>query len=900
MSAMHRFFFSVFCRLIRLLLCIRYKIEVSGLEEVSYLKGSKPGILFLPNHPAEIDPIILMAILGPKFFPRGVVVEHFYYLKGFKKILDFGRVVPVPSMEEKANKWKKKELEKTLSYIQKEMDGGENFIIYPAGKLKRSGFERIGGASFVHALLSQRDAMPAVLIRTTGLWGSSFSVGKTGKTPPFGKTLAFAFKVILKNLLFFVPKRKLLIEFNVCPPLPRKEGRLEFNRALELWYNNYPEPGEELLKSVPYSIWGKEEEQILKVHSSSDEKLVVSVSPKIEEEVLTYLSTLSKTPKEKIHQDTHLSFDLGLDSLDIAEIHGFLDKKYDAAAIPLGDLKKVKDVLRAIAEKDLFVNLEKKEDAPAFPEWFKEKKRKPVLFAEGKTIPEVFLNNAKRMGSVIACADARAGVLSYRKFKTAVFLLAEEFRSLQGDKVGLLLPSSVGAYLTILALLFAGKVPVMLNWTSGKNALNHALKVSGLKVVLTSKKFLDKIHLEDLGEVEDVFVFLEEIKESISLKKKIKAFWLSFGSIKKLMKVFPVEMDPSKTAVLLFTSGSESMPKAVPLSHNHLLSNQRSALPFAGLTSKDSLYGVLPPFHSFGFSLTGLLPLLSGLKVFYAPDPTDSYLMASDIKRMQLSAVCLAPSFMRSLFTAASPGQLDSVTLVIVGAEKYAPDLPLFVKKQLPASEWLEGYGITECSPVVSLHIRGQKNNGVGRPLPGIEIAFFDPLTLEPVAPGQDGEICIRGPSVFDGYLGVDSPDCFIHREGEKWYRSGDLGHLDEEGNLCLTDRLKRTIKIGGEMVSLSAVEQSILHETKERKWCALDKEGPLLAVVALKSDKPELVLFATFEINIEEVNRALRESGWGRIVKISRVVPINQIPLTGTGKMHYRMLEDQLKVLHV
>ena len=328
MSAMHRFFFSVFCRLIRLLLCIRYKIEVRGLEEVSYLKGSKPGILFLPNHPAEIDPIILMAILGPKFFPRGVVVEHFYYLKGFKKILDFGRVVPVPSMEEKANKWKKKELEKTLSYIQKEMDGGENFIIYPAGKLKRSGFERIGGASFVHALLSQRDAMPAVLIRTTGLWGSSFSVGKTGETPPFGKTLAFAFKVILKNLLFFVPKRKLLIEFNVCPPLPRKEGRLEFNRALELWYNNYPEPGEELLKSVPYSIWGKEEEQILKVHSSSDEKLVVRVSPKIEEEVVAYLSVLSKTPKEKIHQDSHLSFDLGLDSLDIAEIHGFLDKKY--------------------------------------------------------------------------------------------------------------------------------------------------------------------------------------------------------------------------------------------------------------------------------------------------------------------------------------------------------------------------------------------------------------------------------------------------------------------------------------------------------------------------------------------------------------------------------------------
>ncbi len=896
MGPVHRFFFSFFCRIVRLLLSLRYQIELKGLEDVLALKKGKSGFLFLPNHPAEIDPIIVMSILGPHFFPRSIIVEHFYQLKGFKKILDYGRVVPVPSMEEKANKWKKKELSKTFSYIKERLAAGENFMIYPAGKLKRSGIEKIGGASFVHALVSEKPDIPLVLVRTTGLWGSSFSVAKTGSTPAFGKTLFFSFKVVLKNLFLFVPKRNLVIELNAHPAIPKNEGRLEFNRALEIWYNQYPGEEEPLLQ-VPYAFWSKKLEPIFQTRLEVEQREFQSC-PKIKEEVISYLSQLSKMPKEKIIEEADLAFDLGLDSLDIAEVHGFLDKKYDAAGTPLGDLKKVNDVLRAIAEKKFVEPLLEKEQAEISQKrmrgWFEKKRQEPSV-APGNTIPEVFLNCAKKMSSSIACADERSGSLSYFKVKVSALILAEEFRSLPGDRIAVLLPSSVATYITILALLLAGKVPVMLNWTAGKNALNHALKIGQFQVALTSKKFLDKIHLEDLGEIEEIFVFLEEVKDSLTFTKKIGAFKKSFMSTSALLKNLGLSSDPDKMAVLLFTSGSESMPKAVPLTHRHLLENQRGAFPFSRFTANDSLYGVLPPFHSFGFSLTGLLPLLCGLKVFYAPDPTDSYKMAFDIEKMKLTVVCLAPSFIRSLFAAAQLSQLKTLTAVISGAEKYPPELPLFVKENLPFADWIEGYGITECSPVVTLHRRGTKNAGVGKPLPGISLCTVDPETLEVLPSGSEGEICIHGPSVFNGYLGLENVNPFLWIESERWYRSGDLGYIDNEGNLHITDRLKRTVKIGGEMVSLHSIELEIERLAKENDWPR--KEGlPSFAVLPVKGEKPSLVLFAIGPITEEEVNHALRESGSGRIIKISKIVQVSEIPLTGTGKIHYRSLEVMLK----
>lgn len=880
MGRAHAFLFCFLCRLIRCLLAIRYKIEITGLEDVLALKKNKKGVLFLPNHPAEVDPIMMMAILGRYFFPRGVVIEHFYEGAGLRQIMDFCRALPLPSLDAGQGKWRKKILERALEEIRDELAKGENFLIYPAGQLKRRSEERLGGASLVYDLCKNQADNSVVLIRTTGLWGSSFSTFKTGRTPPLGKALLKGAKAVLKNCIFFVPKRKVTIELSVCRDLPVFKEKQEFNRFLEAWYNKRPDP----LIRVSYSMWKKNVEDSAVEEKQKEED--VAIDPLIQKEVILYLSSLSKLKVESIDMQSHLSFDLGLDSLDIASICSFLDKRYGINAPHPEKLKKVCDVCLMVVgsnKQEGFV-----EEQKWISDWLEKAQRKPLLFGEGELIHELFIQSCNRMDSSIACADNISGVFSYKKMKRAALILAEEFRKLPGEKIAVLLPSSVSGYLSILALLVAGKVPVMLNWTAGRQALDHAKDVGEFLVTLSSKKFLDRITLEDLGKIEDTLVFLEDKKREITFYKKIQGLIRSFYSIKKLRKQFAWNTDSTKMAVLLFTSGTESLPKAVPLSHRNIVSNQKNAMPYSGLSEKDSLYGSLPPFHSFGFSLTGLFPLLCGLKVFYAPDPTDSYQVVRDVASGKLTAICLAPSFLRSIFLAANPNQLSSLHLVVSGAEKPLPEVPLFVKEHMPQADWMEGYGITECSPIVSLQIRGTEGRGVGSILPNLEVCFIDE-SCQPVEMGKEGELCIRGSSVFAGYLGQASSP-FIEVLGKKWYRSGDLGYLDEQGHFYITDRLKRTVKIGGEMISLSSVEHALYSIVSSK-----DQQGPLLAVLGKSGAKEELILFTTKLLTLEQVNHALRDKGFARIVKISQIIELKEIPLTGAGKVHYRELGQMI-----
>lgn len=895
MSTTYRWVVKITCFFLRLLLSLRYRISVEGFKEVLSLKKGSQGILFLPNHPAEIDPILLMAYLGPHFYPRGVIVEHFYHLKGFKALLNFARVLPIPSMDEKANRWRKKEVEKVLKEIQKGLVGGDNFLIYPAGRLKKSGLESIGGSSLVFSLVENNKNIPLVLVRTTGLWGSSFSTCATGKSPDFSKTLWHSCKVLLQNAIFFAPRRKVTLSFLVNPPIAKEVDRLVFNRSLESWYNRYPEIGPEVEVHTPYSWW-ENSPSLTHERPSCDKKKEedIFLTKEIMADVFSQLSLLSKIPQEEIFQTNSLSQDLGLDSLDIAEIYVFLDRNYNAARIPLEELKTVRDVFKAIQGDECSYQPQTRvEEKQAPSSWLKKGPRRSLELPRGDTLLEAFLYTADRMGSCIACADALSGVFSYRKMKRSILVLAREFSALPGEKIAVLLPSSVTVYLVVIALWLAGKVPVLLNWTAGARALDCAFEVGGFTQTLTSRRFLDRIHLLSLGNIEDTFVLLDDIREKITFKKKMKGVFLSLFSASKILSFFSVKQEASHPAVILFTSGSESFPKAVPLSHQNILSNARDVFSYAHLKEDESLYGVLPPFHSFGFSLTGIIPLLYGMKVFYAPDPTDGRGMANDIQKWQLQILCLAPTFLANLFSLASLEQLSTIRLVVSGAEKPKASIPLFVKTHLPKAEWLEGYGITECSPVVSLTVRGEKTQeGVGKPLKSLSLCFIDPETLNSVPIGSQGEICISGPSVFDGYIG-NSIDPFLYRDGKKWYRSGDLGFLDDSGCLHLIDRLKRTVKIGGEMFSLSSVEQELAYLAETNSWNLPDQEGPLFALIATGEEKKELILFTVCSLSLEEINTALRNAHASRLIKISQVKHVSAIPLLGTGKINYRDLSS-------
>jgi long-chain-fatty-acid--[acyl-carrier-protein] ligase len=883
---------------VRLLVSLRYRIEVRGLE--CLIPGQfkrQGGILFLPNHPAEIDPVLLEMILWKPFRPRALVVEHFYNLKGFKFFMDLVGAMPLPAMDTVVSTWRAKKVEKQFHTIASALKGRNNFLIYPSGRLKHTGIELIGGASFVHRLIGEVPEANVVLIRTTGLWGSSFSRALTGASPDFGRVLFGCAKILLKNGIFFARRRHVLIELELPPEdFPWQGSRLEFNRFLENWYNRYPGPGFEPLTLVSYAFWKKELPKVFVPQAREPVEEQRPVSARIQKEVYAHLATLCGRSPEEIERPMHLSNDLGLDSLDVAQLYVFLDERYGVSEVGPGDLQTVEDLLQfAMGAKREGKEGEEPCVKVSFA-WPREK-RLPPQIPDGETIQEVFLRSAERGRSAVACLDALSGPMSYSKFRIAALVLAQKFRQLSGERIGIMLPSSTGAYLVILAVLLANRVPVMLNWTAGSRSLDHAVDLTGLEVVVTSMRFLDNVESADFGRVEEKLLFLEEIRKTIRFRDKLRALILSFLNTGFLLKKLGLKgINPSDPAVILFTSGTESLPKGVPLSHFNLLSNQRAALQCVSLQDDDILYGVLPPFHSFGFSFTGLLPLLMGMRICFAPDPTDSHGMKRDIAAWKPTLFCSPPSFIRALFHVAKPEQLGSLRLIVAGAEKTPRELFDYVRERLPSARLLEAYGITECSPVVTIDRPGEPHYGVGRPIPGVEVMILDTVAMQPVPVGAEGEVCICGPCVFSGYL--DHPRSpFITVNGRQWYLSGDRGHLNEKGHLILSGRLKRFVKIGGEMVSLGGLEEELLKIALERGWISGKEEGPPLAasVREKESEKPAIILFATFMISKEEINAALKSCGLGRIVKIAEVRILDAIPLTGTGKTHYRCLDDSV-----
>ncbi|MES2345437.1 MAG: AMP-binding protein [Chlamydiota bacterium] len=876
--------------IVRIIVSLRYKIKVKGLEKIE----GKDGALVLPNHPAEIDPVIVILFLWKKLRPHPLVVEHFYYLKGFKFFMQWVGALPLPNLDTGANKWKAAQLGKLFTRVIDELKAGNNFLIYPAGRLKLTGQEAIGGASFVPNLLQEYPDAHVILVRTSGLWGSRFSRAVTGKVPSFEGILWEGFKILLKNGIFFAPRREVVIEVEEAPSdFPRKGSRMEINRYLEAWYN---QKGPEPRILVSDKFWKRSVPKVVKLEKDKkNENLVVPIE--IEQEVRAHIASLAHCSPEKIEWAMHFSFDLGLDSLDVAQVYVFLDEKYNIQNLPHGALQTVEDVMQAAAgcykstqEKDI---KDKKAE-----KWPKEEARSSPEGPFGSTIIEAFLHSCERMGNATACADNLTGALSYRRLKQVALVLSLYIKQIPGEYVGVLLPSSNAAALIVLAVFFAKKTPVMLNWTTGSKAISHAVQSTNLKAVISSRKFLSRLENVDLGDALEKLLYLEEIKEKISLKDKLKGFWLS--SRKKGSLLAKLQLDHISTqdpAVVIFTSGTEALPKGVPLTHQNILSNHRAAFQCVPFYSSDILYGVLPPFHSFGFSVTGLFPLLSGLKVFYGPDPTDSHGMAADIAHFKPTLFVCAPSFIRSMLRVAEPASLASLRLIVSGAEK-APD-ELFEMVQALGSQvaLIEGYGITECSPIVTLGRLNEPRQGVGRPLPGISICTIDPATGKVLEPGKEGEICIAALSVFSGYLG-GKPDPFIEMQGKKWYRSGDLGFINQEGALILSGRLKRFVKIGGEMVSLSGLEEELIKLAKIKHWIGEALEGPYLAVSVKEkeSDKPLIVLYATFDAVKDEINAALNEGGFGRLSRVNEIVRVDEIPMTGTGKIHHRLLDETFK----
>lgn len=888
----------------RFILWFRYRIKVQGLEKLNpeALKKSG-GVLFLPNHPCAFnDPVIVTLAALPRFSIRPLIVEYMYYTPVIHSVMRFMDALPIPNFNVSSNSLKRKRSERAINTVIDRLRHGENFLMYPAGTLKHSEKEVIGGASGVYRVLQEAPEANVVLVRTKGLWGSSFSKYYTGKTPPIFDTIFWGIKECFKNLLFFTPRREVIVEFEPAPAdFPFTGTRLEVNRWLENWYNKpdglSPQqgntPGDSLIL-VSYSMWGEKHRPVEKKINVEDENIKVdAISDEVKAKVVAEIAEITEYKPEAIQPGMNLAADLGMDSLDIAEMSAFLQDQFDVDGVPVVELTTVAKVM-ALASRQIEFKEDVEEQTAKIAKWSKKTPFRLLSMPAGETIPEVFLNNCELFSNEMACGDNTAGALTYSQLKMRVILLAEYIRHLPGEHIGILLPASVGASTVILATQLAGKVPVMVNWTVGPRHLETVLKLSNLQVILSSWAFLDRLENIDLDIIEPYLVMLEDARREFTLFDKLKAFVRSKKSTASILKIFESDkISKDHRAVLLFTSGTESMPKGVPLSHENILTNLRGVLQLVELSSDDVIFGILPPFHAFGFAISGLCGLLCGMRVAYSPDPTDGKRLADGFEKWGITILVGAPLFVKGLIRSARPEQLKTMRLCVTGAEKAPPELYKMVADL--GGELLEGYGITECSPVLSMNPIVGIHRGVGKAFPGVELCIVHPETFEELPLNKQGLILARGANVFSGYLNKDVASPFVQHRGKQWYKTGDLGFIDDDGYLTISGRMKRFIKIGGEMISLSAIEEALLQAGLKQGW-SLEIEGPLLAVCAKESpgEKPKIYLFSRFNSSVDEINQSLKDQGFSNLVRISSITHLHEIPVMGTGKVNYRALESQ------
>ena len=501
-----------------------------------------------------------------------------------------------------------------------------------------------------------------------------------------------------------------------------------------------------------------------------------------------------------------------------------------------------------------------------------------------KNILENFITEFTKNKDEYFAWDATSGTSTRKSFMLKAAVVSQLIKSrVKGKYVGIMLPALQSTTLLTIASYMAGKIPVMLNWTVGHKVLSYCANLTELDVIITADAFYDKIKEQLPDDVTDRLLLLDKEVKNISLSMKLKGM---------LMATFPkllINTNINETAVVLFTSGSETLPKAVELSHKNVVNDLWGSLQLFDIRVQGIFLSFLPPFHSFGFTVLTVLPLITAVKVAYTPNPTNLREVVEALKHNKANNIMVTPTLLKMLMARAEKEDFSTVELVISGAESLHIDI-LNNYNEITDNKSLivEGYGITECSPIVCLNPSDkQKLNSVGKFIKGIDYHIMDLDSEKPLGVNEEGMIIVRGESVFSGYMDKNIESPFIDIEGKSYYRTGDLGYIDEDGYVFITGRLKRFIKIGGEMISMPFIEKVLEEKYGEEGRHVLAVEG------SDRGKDPVVTLFSLNELDLKEVNKHLRDSGVASIAKIRDIKIVEEIPMLGSGKTNYRALKE-------
>jgi acyl-[acyl-carrier-protein]-phospholipid O-acyltransferase/long-chain-fatty-acid--[acyl-carrier-protein] ligase len=507
------------------------------------------------------------------------------------------------------------------------------------------------------------------------------------------------------------------------------------------------------------------------------------------------------------------------------------------------------------------------------------------------TLPENFWREARRHPRKFCIADSSGRRLNYGLTIGSAVAIAHKLRGKfdQEKSVGVMIPPSVGGALANIAIAVLNKVPVNINYTASQEAVASVIRQCAMHYVVTSRAFIEKTGIT----LPCAMMFIEDIISSLSRHDKLKAFFSSFifpGCFSHRLVFGPrVYREHEKLATIMFTSGSTGEPKGVMLTHGNITSNLEGLYQVFNIQDGDIMLGILPFFHSFGFTATLWFPLISGIGAVYHFNPLDAKVVGKLAGSCKATILMSTPTFLISYIRRCETGQFRRLRLVTVGAEKLKENLAREFEEKFGV-EPMEGYGCTELSPVVSINLpdydkegalqKAGKRGTIGMPLPGIAVKVLDQNTLQPLGPNQNGLLLVKGPNVMKGYLNQPDKTNEVIKEG--WYMTGDIARMDEDGFITITDRLSRFSKIGGEMVPHVKIEETIHN--------VLNSSEPIAVVTSIPDERKgeRLAVLHTRDINIPELMDGLKKEGlpnlW--IPDADLFLKIDALPLLGSGKL--------------
>jgi acyl-[acyl-carrier-protein]-phospholipid O-acyltransferase/long-chain-fatty-acid--[acyl-carrier-protein] ligase len=479
--------------------------------------------------------------------------------------------------------------------------------------------------------------------------------------------------------------------------------------------------------------------------------------------------------------------------------------------------------------------------------------------------------------------DQDRNPMSYTDLIRAAFALGRRIAALteKGERVGVMLPASSAGVVTFFALHAFGRVPTMLNFTSGIRNLKAACELAGVKRVLTAHKFIEQGQLHDLIDALETVatvIYLEDVREKVGLADKL--FAVAAGALPARFAAAP---RPKDVGVILFTSGSFGVPKAVVLTQENLIANVAQVANIIDINPDWIMFNPLPIFHSFGLTGGILLPLLTGMKVFEYPSPLHVKQIPPLVKDTGAAILLATDTFINQYARASDGDELMGLKFIVAGAEKVREETHNLMRDRFGGVPVLEGYGATEAAPIIAINLPNDNRRGtVGALMPCME-ARLEPV--EGITGG--GRLLVRGPNVMAGYL---RPDGILEAPVDGWLDTGDIVSMTDDNWITILGRAKRFAKVGGEMVSLTAAEDLVLSLWPDNRH----------AVIAMPDPKKgeRLILFTDrTDAAATAIVEHAQSLGAPEIAVPRKIVKVPEIPVLGTGKTDYVTIQRLAEV---